>query len=473
MKWSWERLFVFVICAGLLGAIGCPQEPSANLPPPTSVDEEPPGDLEPGEPPGPAEPQPELPGPAEPQPEPPEPSSPPDKPTPPDSADGPVWDPFATEPDAAKESRPPAPPGPAGTTSPTASEREKKMSVERQTYGNMPDGIEVEQYTLTNAHGLKVKVITFGAMITSVELPDRDGKFANVTLYRDSLKDYLAGHPYFGCVVGRYGNRIGKGKFALDGTECTLTLNDGANHLHGGTKGFDKYVWKAKPVRGDGFVGVSLSHVSPDGDQGYPGELTATVTYSLSDDNQLKMEYTATTDKPTVVNLTNHAYWNLAGAGSGDVLAHELTLNADRFLPVDDGLIPLGELRPVKDTPMNFTQPKTIGSRIDKVEGGYDLCYVLNRKEGEKMSLAARVAEPKSGRVMEIYTTQPAIQFYTGNFLDGTVSGGGVDYQKHYALCLETQHYPDSPNQPEFPSTVLRPAQTYHEVTVHKFGVQR
>ena len=223
------------------------------------------------------------------------------------------------------------------------------MSVEQESFGKIEDGTEVHQYTLTNAKGVKITIITYGAMITSVEVPDRDGKVANITLFRDSLEDYVAGHPFFGCVAGRYANRIAKGKFTLDGTEYTLATNNGPNHLHGGDKGFDKYVWKAEPIEGDGFVGVSMTHVSPDGDEGYPGELAAAVTYTLNDDNELNMAYTATTAKPTVVNLTNHAYWNLAGAGSGDILNHELMLNADRYLPVDEGLIPLGELKPVKD----------------------------------------------------------------------------------------------------------------------------
>jgi aldose 1-epimerase len=303
-------------------------------------------------------------------------------------------------------------------------------------------------------------------------MPDRKGNVDVVTLYLDSLDDYLAGHPYFGSVVGRYANRIAKGKFTLDGVEYTLATNNGPNHLHGGVRGFDKAVWNAEPAEAADCVRLKLTHTSPDGDEGYPGTMTASVTYSLTGDNELRIEYTATTDKPTVVNLTNHAYWNLAGAGSGDVLDHVLTINADRYLPVDEGLIPLGELAPVKGTPMDFTKPHPIGSRIAQVEGGYDHCYVLNRK-GEGLSLAARVVEPKSGRAMEIYTTQPGIQLYTGNFLDGTVSGDGVAYQKHDALCLETEHYPDSPNRPEYPSTVLRPGETYHEVTVHKFSVQK
>ncbi len=483
MKWSWEPLFVIVLAAGLFTAIGCPGEQSADPPAGVAADDKPAADPDPAELPGPDDPQPEEPDPGPPpeQPEPdplpgpPEPSPPASASTPSDSADGPVWDPLGvTEPGtAAPQTQPPGDTGPPETTSPTDSHRETKMSIDKQPYGKMPDGTEVDQYTLTNTNGLKVKIITYGAMITSVEVPDRDGKFANVTLHRDSLKDYLAGHPYFGCAVGRYANRIARGKFTLDGKEYTLAINNKPNHLHGGDKGFDKYVWKAGPVQRDDSVGVAFTLVSPDGDEGYPGELKATVAYSLSADNELRMEYTATTDKPTVVNLTNHAYWNLAGARPGDVLEQELMLNADRFLPVDDGLIPLGELRPVKDSPMDFTQPNTIGSRIDQVEGGYDHCYVLNKHQGEKMSLAARAVEPGSGRVMEIYTTQPAIQFYTGNFLDGTVSGGGVAYQKHFAFCLETQHYPDSPNRPEFPSTVLRPGETYHEVTVHKFSVQK
>ena len=453
MKRSWERLFVVVVGVAALAAAGCRWE--------TVVDSG----------------RTDATSPADSESEPPEDSSPADAASPADSEGEVVWDPYADgvpgPTDAEPEPSGSATPMETDTSTPTTPDSEPKMNIEKEPYGKMPDGTEVDQYTLTNANGLKVKIITYGAMITAVEVPDRDGKLANVTLNRDSLDDYLAGHPYFGCVAGRYANRIAKGKFTLDGTEYTLATNNGPNHLHGGNKGFDKYVWKTGPVGADPSAGVSFSHVSPDGDEGYPGELKATVTYSLTEGNELKMEYTATTTKPTVLNLTNHAYWNLAGAGSGDVLGQELMLNADRYLPVDDGLIPLGELKSVNDTPMDFTQPKTIGSRIDQVEGGYDHCYVLNKKEGGETSLVARVADPKSGRVMEIYTTQPAVQFYTGNFLDGSVSGGGVAYQKHYGFCLETQHYPDSPNQPAFPSTVLRPGETYHEVTVHKFSVQQ
>jgi len=350
-----------------------------------------------------------------------------------------------------------------------------KMGIKQTSFGEMPDGAQVEQYTLTNNKGIRVKVITYGAMITSVETPDRNGKRANVTLSRDTLADYLNGHPFFGVVAGRYANRIANGKFTLDGVEYTLAKNNNKrHHLHGGEKGFDKFVWKAKPVEGEGFVGVTLSHESPDGDEGYPGKLSATVTYTLNDKNELKMEYTATTDKPTVVNLTNHAYWNLGGAGSGDMKRHMLRLNADHYLPVDDGLIPLGDPKPVRDTPMDFTEPKSIGSRLDQVEGGYDHCYVLNKKTEGALSLAARVVEPRSGRVMEIYTTQPAIQFYTGNFLDGTITadGGKIAYEKHAGFCLETEHFPDSPNRPQYPSTLLKPGETYRQTTVHTFGVQ-
>jgi aldose 1-epimerase len=354
----------------------------------------------------------------------------------------------------------------------TGSSGRKKMSIEKTAYGKMPDGTQVDQYTLANAHGLRCKIITYGATLTTVEMPDRQGNVDVITLYLDSLEDYLAGHPFFGSIAGRYANRIAGGKFTLDGNEYTLATNDGENHLHGGVRGFDKAVWKAKPDEGDGFVAVTFTLVSPDGDEGYPGKLTASATYTLTDEDELRMEYTATTDKPTHVNLTNHAYWNLAGAGSGDVLGHELMLGADRYLPVDEGLIPLGELAPVRGTPMDFTEPHAIGSRIDRVPGGYDHCYVLNR-QGEGLSLAARVVESKSGRVMEVYTTQPGIQLYTGNFLDGSLTVAGKPCRKHYGFCLETEHFPDSPNRPEFPSTVLRPGETYHEVTVHKFGVRK
>jgi aldose 1-epimerase len=348
-----------------------------------------------------------------------------------------------------------------------------KVSITKETFGKTPEGEQVDLYTLTNAQGLRVKIMTYGATIIDVETPDRNGKLDNITLSLDSLADYVKGHPFFGSTVGRYANRIAKGKFSLDGKDYKLaTNNNGINHLHGGDKGYDKVVWKAEEIKKPDSVGVLFTHESPDGDEGYPGKLTATVTYTLTNDDELKMDYTAVTDKPTIVNLTNHAYWNLTG-GSGDVLKHELMLNADRYLPVDEGLIPTGELKALKGTPMGFLTPQTIGSRIADVKGGYDHNYVLNKKPGEKgLTLVAKIVEPQSGRVMEIFTTQPGVQFYSGNFLDGTVQGHGKKYQKHFGFCLETQHYPDSPNRPEFPSTVLKPGEKYQESTVHKFSVK-
>jgi aldose 1-epimerase len=362
-----------------------------------------------------------------------------------------------------------------GETTPTMARSETEMSLKKESFGKTSDGQAVDLYTLTNKHGLKAKVMTYGATLTAVETPDRKGKIENVTLAMPSLAEYEKGHPFFGSVAGRFANRIAKGKFTLDGKEYTLATNDGENHLHGGTKGFDKKVWKAEPIEAGDAVGVKLTYESPDGEEGYPGKLVATVAYTLTDDNELKMDYTATTDKPTHVNLTNHAYWNLGGAGSGDVLGHQLVINADRFVPVDAGLTPLGPLENVKGTPMDFTRPQTIGARIDDVKGGpshggYDHCYVLNKTAGEAVTLAARVVEPKSGRVMEVYTTQPGVQLYTGNFLDGGPRSGG--YKVHEAFCLETEHYPDSPNHPDYPSTVLKPGETYRETTVHKFSVE-
>jgi aldose 1-epimerase len=346
------------------------------------------------------------------------------------------------------------------------------MSIDIKPMGRMPDGTQVDVYTLTNAHGLTAKIMTYGATLIAMETPDRQGKQANITLSLESLDAYLAGHPFFGSIAGRFANRIAKGRFTLDGAQYTLATNNGPNHLHGGLKGFDKAVWQARTQQDDGSVSVEFSHTSPDGDEGYPGKLTAKVVYSLTRDDRLVMDYTATCDKPTVVNLTNHTYWNLAGTQSGNILDHRLTLHADRYLPVDDTLIPLGKLEPVQGTPMDFTSPQAIGSRIALVKGGYDHCYVLQKKLGEELSLAARAEDPKSGRWMEVYTTQPAVQFYTGNFLDGTLKAYGAVYAKNYGFCLETQHYPDSPNRAQFPSTVLRPGETYRQTTVHQFGAK-
>lgn len=348
-----------------------------------------------------------------------------------------------------------------------------KAQVQRSSFGKMPDGTPVELYTLTNAKGMVAKVITYGAIMTELHAPDRDGKMADILLGFDNLQQYLDGHPYFGATIGRVANRIAKGKFTLDGKTYTVATNNYPNHLHGGLKGFDKVVWKGEPLPTRGGAAVKFTYVSRDGEEGYPGTLSVMVVYTLTDNNELRLEYRATTDKATPVNLTNHSYWNLAG--EGDILGHELMLAADRYTPVDDTLIPTGELKAVAGGVMDFTKPMLIGSRIGELTNkpsGYDHNYVLNGG-GKGTTLAARVYEPKSGRLMEILTTEPGIQFYTGNFLDGTLKGKrGVVYQKHYAFCLETDHFPDSLNHPAFPSVVLRPGQTYRQTTIHKFSVK-
>jgi aldose 1-epimerase len=350
-----------------------------------------------------------------------------------------------------------------------------KPGVTRRSFGKATDGVPVDLYTLVNKAGMEVQVITFGALITSLKVPDRTGTFADVVHGFDGLDGYLKGHPYFGAIVGRYGNRIGKAQFTLSGQTFKLAANDGPNHLHGGNKGFDKFVWQAQPLP-DG-VGVVLSRTSPDGEEGYPGTLHAKVTYTLTDANELRIDHEATSDKMTHVNLTNHSYFNLGGHDSGDILDHELTLFADRYTPVDGTLIPTGELASVEGTPLDFRKPARIGARINEPNRqleygrGYDHNWVLTRK-GDGLQPAARLVEPKSGRSLEVTTTEPGIQFYTGNFLDGTLKGkGGAAYKYRSALCLETQHYPDSPNKPGFPSTVLKPGETYRSRTVFAFGV--
>ncbi len=344
-----------------------------------------------------------------------------------------------------------------------------KMKTKKELFGKLQDGRGIELYTLTNSTGLKVRLMTYGATLVSLEVPDQDGQFADITLGHDSIEGYITSSPYFGSIVGRYGNRIAKGQFTLNGIEYQLATNDGENHLHGGARGFDKVVWKAEPMQSEGTVSVKFSYLSKDGEEGYPGNLSVTVIYTLTDDNELKISYEAETDKPTPVNLTHHSYFILAGQGEGDILGHELMLNADKYTPVDEGLIPTGEMHEVKDTPMYFTTPTAIGSRISEVKGGYDHNYVINTS-GKTMALAARLFDPKSGRVMEIHTTEPGIQFYSGNFLDGSITGkGGKVYYKHYGLCLETQHFPDSPNKPNFPSTILKPGEKYESLTIHKF----
>jgi aldose 1-epimerase len=350
------------------------------------------------------------------------------------------------------------------------------MTIEKTSFGKTKDGTEIQLFTCKNSGGLVLKVMTYGATVVSMETPDKLGNVRNIQLGFPKLDGYLARHPYFGSTVGRYGNRIAGGKFTLDGKEFKLATNNGPNHLHGGIKGFDAVVWKAEEVKTADAVGVKFSYTSKDGEEGYPGTLQVTATYTLTSANEMRIDYTATTDKPTVLNLTNHCYWNLGGAGSGKILEHQLTINADKYLPIDATSIPTGELADVKGTAMDFTTPHAIGERIEELKKpphqtkGYDHCYVLRGQEG-KLALAAKAVDPASGRTMEIHTTEPGVQLYCGNFLDGGEGGGG--YQQHDAFCLETQHFPDSPNQPKFPSTVLKPGQTFKSTTVHKFGVQK
>lgn len=350
-------------------------------------------------------------------------------------------------------------------------------SVASAPFGAMPDGTPVRRFTLVNDSGMTVRIMTYGATITSLEVPDRHGELGDVVLGYDSLAGYLASSPYFGAIVGRYGNRIARGKFTLDGRSYSLAINNPPNSLHGGDTGFDKRVWGAEPVETDSTVGVRMTLTSRDGEEGYPGTLRATVTYALRRDrNALAIDYQATTDKATPVNLTNHSYFNLGGASSGDILGHLLTLHADSMTPVDNTLIPTGAITPVEGTPFDFRTPMAIGARIAAPDsqlahgGGYDHNFVVNRT-GPGLVPVATVTEPASGRTLTISSTEPGVQFYSGNFLDGTLTGkGGVVYKHRAAFCLETQHYPDSPNQAGFPSTILRPGDTLRSRTVWVFG---
>ena len=351
--------------------------------------------------------------------------------------------------------------------------------VKKNAFGKTKDGEAVDLYVLANANGMEVAITNYGATVISVKVADRGGKFADVVLGFDSLDGYLGNEPYFGALVGRYGNRIAKARFTLDGHEYHLAQNDGKNSLHGGLKGFDKRVWSVKDESKNGVPAIQLSYLSKDAEEGYPGNLSATVTYTLTAKNELRIDYSATTDKPTVLNLTNHSYFNLAGEGNGDILSHVVTIHADRFTPVDATLIPTGKLQGVAGTPLDFRKPTAIGARIDaddeqiKLGRGYDHNFVLNGKGGE-LFLAARVTEPSSGRVLEVLTTQPGLQFYTANFLDGTIHGkGGKAYGRRSAFCMETQHFPDSPNQPQFPSVVLKPAERFTSTTVYRFSVAK
>ena len=348
-------------------------------------------------------------------------------------------------------------------------------NVTSESFGKTADGTAVRLFTLTNSSGMEVKITNYGGIVVSWMVPDRTGNPADVVLGYDTLKGYLGKTPYFGSIVGRYGNRIAKGRFELDGREVKLATNNDENHLHGGIRGFDKVVWDAQSGLGEMGPRLVLTYCSPDGEEGYPGNLSVKVTYTLTDKDELRIDYWATADKPTHVNLTNHSYFNLAGQGNGDILGHELTIYADRFTPVDKGLIPTGELRGVAGTPMDFLQPTTIGSRIEQkdqqieVGGGYDHNFVLSGKGHLKK--AAHIYEPTSGRVLEVLTTEPGVQFYSGNFLDGTIVGkADKTYIQRYGFCLETQHFPDSPNQPQFPTTVLRPGKEYETTTVYRFS---
>ncbi len=362
---------------------------------------------------------------------------------------------------------------PAGATS-------RPGSTTKKSFGKTPDGQPVDLYVLTNKSGAEVSITNFGGAVVSLKVPDRNGKLADVVLGYDTADGYVKDKSYFGALVGRYGNRIAHAQFSLDGKTYTLAKNNGENSLHGGLKGFNKALWKAKILSKKDGQSLELSYLSKDGEEGFPGNLKVRVIYTWTDANALRIEDSATTDKKTVVNLTSHSYFNLAGQGSGDILGHQLMIQADKFTPVDPSLIATGELRDVAGTPFDFRKPTAIGARIDqddeqlKLGGGYDHNFVVRRSADAGESLAARVVEPTSGRVLEVWTTEPGVQFYTGNFLDGKTAGkGGVTYPRRNAFCLETQHFPDSPNQPKFPSVVLAPGARYHTITTYKFSVEK
>jgi aldose 1-epimerase len=353
------------------------------------------------------------------------------------------------------------------------------LTSEHAAFGKMPDGTTVEKYTLRNSSGMQATVITYGGTLQSLLVPDKNGKTEDVVLGFDDLDGYLKGTSYFGATIGRFGNRLADGKFSLDGKSYQVPQNDKTNALHGGTKGFDKQIWKAEQVKDKGWVGVKLTYVSADGEMGFPGTLKTEVTYSLNDKNELRIQYHATTDKPTVLNLTNHSYFNLAGAGNGDILDQVAVVHASHYTPVNEKLIPTGELAPVAGTPMDFLNPVAFGKRIredhpqlkfaEPIQGGYDFNWVLDTK-GKVTALAADVSDPKSGRRLQLFTSEPGVQLYTGNFLDGTVKGKAGKIYPHWgAFTLETQHYPDAPNQKNFPSTRLDPGKAYSQTTVFKF----
>jgi len=355
--------------------------------------------------------------------------------------------------------------------------RLEKAGLKKESFGKA-DGKDVDLYTLTNAHGMEARITNYGGTLVSLKVLDRNGKFDDVVLGYDKLDDYLQSKSFLGALIGRYGNRIAKGRFTLNGVEYKLAVNNDPNHLHGGLKGFDKVVWTAKALPAREGTALELTYLSRDGEEGYPGNLSVTVVYTLTDKDELKIDYSATTDKDTVVNLTNHSYFNLAGQGSGNILNHQLMIAASRFTPVDAGLIPTGELASVKGTPFDFTRMTSIGERIDqddpqlKIGKGYDHNFVLEGQMGQ-LRQAVKVLEPTTGRVMEVWTTEPGVQLYSGNYLDGLNGKGGKIYNQRFGFCLETQHFPDSPNKPTFPSTVLKKRARYHTTTVYKFAVEK
>jgi aldose 1-epimerase len=360
---------------------------------------------------------------------------------------------------------------------PVTAEGPKEASLTKSPFGKTADETPIDLYTLTNKSGMVAKVMTYGGILTELHVPDKKGKTADVVLGFDDLKGYLSGHPYFGSNVGRVANRVAGGKFTLDGKTYTLEKNNGPNALHGGKKGFDKVVWQAEKAMGPGGVPrLQLKYTSPDGEEGYPGTLKATVLYTLTDKNELRIDYEATTDKATPVNLAHHSYFNLAGHDSGDILGHLVMLEAEKYTPTDATLIPTGKIEPVAGTPLDFTKPTVIGQRIKELKGdpvGYDHNFVLRRCDGKGPCQAAKVRDPKTGRVMDVLTTEPGIQFYTGNFLDGTNKGkGGAVYKQYAGFCLEAQHFPDSVNKPDFPSVILKPGETYHQTTVYAFSAE-
>lgn len=352
---------------------------------------------------------------------------------------------------------------------------EVRMGIEKKTYGKLPDGTQIDVFTLTNHHGLLCKIINFGAIITELHVPDRNGKSADIVLGYDDFDSYRESHSYFGATLGRVANRIAKGRFTLDGKTYTLAINNPPNHLHGGIRGFDKAVWQAEPTGGDDSVSLRLTYTSPDGEEGYPGNLKTAVTYTLNDKNELRMDYEATTDKATPVNLSNHTYWNLAGAGNGEVLDQVLTLAADNYTPFDSTLIPTGEIAPVKGTLLEFTSPTPIGAHFAEFknrEPGYDNNFVINGG-GKKLAFAARVLDPRSGRILEVWTDQPGVQLYTPNYRNNkTPMKHEAVYHGYGAFCLETQAFPDTINHPDFPSCTVRPGETYRRSTMWKFSAQ-